>query len=73
MRLDELRPGLLVADGRSLLKVSTVYASRATLQLVYPKPPRTTVRTYTSEQVWLHLSNPGPTLLAEYERAYQRR
>lgn len=73
MELAELRPGLLVADGRSLLKVSTVYASRATLQLVYPKPPRTTVRTYTCEQVLHHLSKPGPTLVYEYEQAYLRR
>jgi hypothetical protein len=72
MNIADIRTNQLVQDGDgSLLKVSTVYLHRATAQLVYPVPQRTTVREFTEEQIgcW---SEPSDNLIAQYDAAYGR-
>lgn len=68
--MTELEQGLLVqTPDHQVLKVSTVYDTGVTAQLVYPLPGRTTVREYTVGQVatW---RDPSPQMLASYERAW---
>ena len=69
MKVQELVPILLVQSGRELLKVSTIYHdNRVSAELVYPAPPRTTVRFYTAAQVesW---TPPSRLLLDRYDNA----
>jgi hypothetical protein len=46
IRLTDLRPNILVQDGSTIYKVSTIYDTYVTMIVVYPIPPRTTVRTF---------------------------
>jgi len=70
MKINELRPNQLVCDGNTLIKISNVHDSEVTAQVLFPVPPRTTVRTYTAEQVWMLFREPGHRILTQYERAY---
>jgi hypothetical protein len=70
MMFDDLKPNMLVADGRTLLKISTVGRGHFTAQVVYPLPPRTQVRSYTAEQC-VAFSTPSHGMVAKYERAYK--
>jgi hypothetical protein len=70
MTIAELVPNLVVQDGRETLKVSTVYGpERVTAQVVLPIPKRTTVRSYSAEQVadWRPVST---AKYAQYVRAW---
>lgn len=70
MQTWDLVPNLLVqTKDNEILKVSTIYPNRVTAQVVYPLPPRTTVREYTPEQVatW---REPSRAMLGKYERAW---
>jgi MOSC domain-containing protein YiiM len=49
LNLIELKPGLLVQDGNTVLKVSTVYQDCATFAVELPIPARTTVVTLTRD------------------------
>lgn len=51
MKITDLHPGLLVRDGGRQLKVSTIYATRATFIVEHPLPPRTTVVTLSEAQI----------------------
>jgi hypothetical protein len=70
MELSELRPLLLVSTpAHEVLKVSEVYSLWATAELVYPIPPRTTVRSYRAGEVasWRPASD---RMVARYEEAW---
>lgn len=70
METTELQLNLLVQDGRELLKVSEIYSQdRVSAQVLYPMPPRTTVRYYSARQVagWREPTN---QLVAQYEKAW---
>lgn len=69
MRWDDLKPNRLVADGRTVLKISTVYPSMVTAQLVFPPPPHTTVRTYLADEV-ARWREPSDAMVARYEEAW---
>jgi hypothetical protein len=52
MKINELQQNLLVqTPANEVLQVSNIYETRVTAQVVYPLPPRTTVREYTVDQV----------------------
>jgi hypothetical protein len=71
MTITELVPNLVVQEGRETLKVSTVYGpDRVTAQVVLPVPARTTVRSYSAEQValWRPVSD---TKFAQYASAWR--
>lgn len=70
MDIEELFPHRLVAYGSTLLKVSSIYNGYITAQVVYPVPPRTTVRAYLPQQI-MGFKEPGNTLVERYERAYR--
>jgi hypothetical protein len=70
VNITELKPGLLVQDGRKVFKVSSVYENRATLQQVLPVPPRTLVRTYCAEDLDLFVKPATDTMVARYEQAW---
>lgn len=70
METTALKQNQLVQNGRELLKVSTIYSeNRVSASVVYPVPPRTTVRYYSAEQVeaWREPTN---QLIARYEIAW---
>lgn len=71
LRREDLQRNLLVqTPANEVLKVSEFYDDgRVSAQLVYPVPPRTTVRFYTPDQVatWRVVSD---VLLGKYERAW---
>ena len=57
MEMYELCPGLLVRDGRTLLKVSSVYPTYVTAQVMLEggkAPSRTKVRRYTASYIELY-------------------
>ncbi len=70
--LNDLRPGMYIQNGKTLYKVSTVYpaTSRVTLQEIYPKPTRTTVRTFTSTDIALCFKFPSDATIRKAEEAY---
>ena len=74
MDITDLKPGMLVADGRELLQVSSVYPTYITAQLMLRKdgkpPARTAVRTYTAMNADLYLSAPSNSQIARYEAAW---
>jgi hypothetical protein len=70
VNITELKPNLLVQDGREVLQVSSVYSTRATLQLVYPKPPRTTVRTYSEDVIADRVKPASALFVKRYEDAW---
>lgn len=70
MNIEDMKPGGLVADGRTLLKVSSVYNEYITAQVVFPLPPRTTVRSYTAEQITLLFSEPSDALIERADEAW---
>lgn len=56
MELSDLTPGLLVRDGTTLLKISSVYPDRVTATILLEgrpmkAPPRTRVRTYAADYI----------------------
>lgn len=56
--------------GRELVQVSTVYhADRVTATVVYPIPPRTTVRSYTAAEVALW-TVPSDRMVRRYNKAW---
>ena len=70
MNIEDLRPNLIVQDGRETLKVSTIYSdNHVTAQVVLPVPLRTTVRHYDAFAVggWRAVSDKK---YADYEAAY---
>lgn len=70
MDTTDLQLNLLVQDGRELLKISEIYSpERVSAQIVYPMPPRTTVRYYNAGQIagW---REPSTQLVARYEKAW---
>lgn len=71
MDMSDLRSNLLVQTPENeVLKVSTVYDTRVTVQVVYPAPARTTVRTCLPEEVakWME---PSGVMLNKYERSWR--
>jgi hypothetical protein len=53
-----------------IVKVSNVYhADRVTAEVVYPLPPRTTVRAYTAAEV-ARWREPSKAMITKYERAW---
>lgn len=70
MRISDLRENLLVqTPQREVLKVSTIYDNRVTAQVLYPVPPRTTVCTYTAEEV-MGWREPTDAMIRKYEKAW---
>lgn len=69
MQLQQLRPGQLVQLSRELYRVSTIHPERVTVQVLYPKPPRTVVRTLTADEI-RGLQEPTKNLFARYETAW---
>jgi hypothetical protein len=70
MTTDTLTMNLLVQTPKNeVLKVSTVYPTYVTAEVVYPVPNRTTVRSYTLDQVseW---REPSSVMVGKYERAW---
>jgi hypothetical protein len=70
MQVWDLIPNLLVqTPAREVLKVSTIYPDRVTAQVVYPVPPRTTVREFTLADVatW---REPSDVMVSKCERAW---
>lgn len=62
---------LWMTKNKEMVKVSTVYEdeNRVTAQVVYPVPPRTTVRSYPAADV-ARWSEPTATQVRRYERAW---
>lgn len=69
MKLDTMASGRLVADGRSLLRISTVFEHFLTAVTVYPVPDAPMVRRYAAVDV-AQFTEPSTTLLGQYEAAY---
>lgn len=70
MKLEELHPNLLVqTPDRRVLKVSTIYETRVTAQVVYPIPGRTTVQEFTADEVELW-REPSSQMIHRYEDAW---
>lgn len=70
MNLTDLGPNLLVQTPENeVLKISTVYPTYVTAQVVYPIPGRTAVRTCLLEEIakW---REPSDYMLGKYERAW---
>lgn len=70
MDISDLRMNQLVRNGRELLKVGTVYSDDlVSAQVVYPIPPRTTVRFYTAAEAaaW---GRPSAQLVHKYDDAW---
>jgi hypothetical protein len=70
MEMTDLRPNVLVqTPGNQLLKISTIYDTMVTAELVYPVPPRTTVRSYLPAAVkkW---REPTDAMVARYDTAW---
>lgn len=71
VKIVDLQPNQLVQTaGNQVLKVSTIYGpDEVTAQVVYPAPPRTTVRRHTAADVatW---REPSEHMVARYERAW---
>lgn len=68
--ISDLRTGVLWQTPKhEVVKVSTVYPTRVTAEVVYPVPSRTTVREFTAEEVaaW---REPTDALFAKYEIAW---
>lgn len=70
MDIRDLKSGQLVADGRTLLKISTVFDHEATATVVYPVPPRTIVHRFSPSEV-ARFTEPGRNLIGQYEVAYR--
>lgn len=66
MDITELEPGQLVALGRTLLKVSSIYADHVTAEVVFPPQKRTVVRHYTLAEVRA-FAKPSHDLIGQYE------
>lgn len=70
MRIDELQSLLLVTTpSNEVLKVSHVYDTTVTAEVVYPLPPRTQVRTLTAEDID-NLRPCSDRMQAKYEAAW---
>lgn len=73
--MQDLKPLLLLADGRELLKVSTIYPNYFTAIVELGRdgnpPERTTVRDYSPHDLSL-MKPPGKALLERYDKAYGR-
>lgn len=69
MQTKELRSGQLVQLGRELYRINAVDPERVTAQVLYPKPPRTMVRTLTGEEISA-LAEPTKNLFARCETAW---
>lgn len=71
-KADAIKPNTLwMTTDREMVKVSTIYSAedRITGQVVYPVPPRTTVRSYSLVEVsqW---KQPSTAQVRKYERAW---
>jgi len=69
MEIETMTSGRLVADGRSLLEISTVFEHFLTAVTVYPVPDRPAVRRYAAVDV-AQFAEPSTALLGQYEAAY---
>jgi hypothetical protein len=78
MDITDLAQNQFVQLGRELLRVSNIYlpdhregggTGYVTAQLVYPLPPRTTVRSYTLDQI-AAFREPTKRIVTAYERAW---
>ena len=70
MRLDDLQPNLLVQTPlNEVLKVSTLLDGGATAQVLFPVPPRTTVRTYSEADI-ANWREPSAAMIKRYEKAW---
>lgn len=66
----DLREGLLMQTPKhEVVQVSTIYDTRVTAEIVYPKPGRTAVRTFTLDEValWRPVTD---AMFARYEIAW---
>ena len=72
MNIADLQQGLVVQDGRTVLQVSTIYERYVTAQVVYPVPPRTTVRSYTAEHIAARWKPVSKLNYQRYVDAYSR-
>jgi hypothetical protein len=76
MDITDLRTNMLVADGRTLLKVSTVHSPTGqsdgyvTAQVLLPKPDRTTVREYGAIHIYERWKTPSDAMVRRYEEAW---
>lgn len=76
MDITDLREGMLVRDGRKLLKVSTVYPTYVTVQVLLEgrpsvAPRRTSVRHYAASDVELFFDKPTEGLLRKMDEVYR--
>lgn len=75
MTLADLSEGLLVQDGRSVLKISNVYENYCTAQLMLTAkgvpPTRTAVRYYEEKDVVARLKGCSDHMFEKYEEAYK--
>lgn len=67
--ITELAPLLLMQRGGELYKVSTLYEDRFTAELIYPMPPRTTVRSFPLDERSL-FCEPSTQILNKAEDAW---
>jgi hypothetical protein len=65
------RRGSLLQEGRNLWKVSEHYGSAFTAQLVFPPPPRTTVRHFKIDDLE-GFKEPTKGMMKKYDAAYMR-
>lgn len=75
MEITELKSGMLVRDGVKLLKVSEVYDTYATMQLLLEgrpskAPRRTTVRHYGAVDIDLLIDEPTSGQMRRYDEVY---
>ena len=77
MKIAELKSGMLVRDGVKLLKVSSVYPTYVTAQVLLQgrpaaAPPRTTVRHYCDTDVELLFDPPTDGQMRRMDEVYRR-
>ncbi len=73
MEMYELCPGLLVRDGRTLLKVSSVYPTYVTAQVMLEggkAPSRTKVRRYTASYIELYFDEATDGLIRKMDEEW---
>ena len=75
MNITDLRENMLVRDGTKLLKVSTVYPTYVTVQVLLEgrpsvAPPRTQVRRYAASDVELLFSAPTDGQIRTMDEIY---
>lgn len=75
MNITDLRENMLVRDGVKLLKVSTVYPTYVTVQVLLEgrpsvAPPRTTVRKYAAADVELLFDPPTEGQMRKMDEVY---